>query len=170
MIIKTPQQGRYTWIFSSWHAPSLCSRALLLLYIAPSYLFCYTSPDLSLKIFAIAITMLRLNPTQLRLEAQDLKWHLDRLDARRANAVVFLEISPATRPLLRHTSMRISSIQARYPFKPYRWPEVFHLRRSPRYRSSTTGVQYRISLIGVAASLKIAISQFRNSDCCNTFG
>lgn len=84
MIIKTPQQGRYTWIFSSWHAPSLCSRALLLLYIAPSYLFCYTSPDLSLKIFAIAITMLRLNPTQLRLEAQDLKWHLDRLDARRA--------------------------------------------------------------------------------------
>lgn len=28
--------------------------------------------------------MLRLNPTQLRLEAQDFKWHLDRLDARRA--------------------------------------------------------------------------------------
>ena len=27
--------------------------------------------------------MLRLNPTQLRLEAQDFKWHVDRLDARR---------------------------------------------------------------------------------------
>lgn len=57
----------------------------LLAHCAPKCLFSCLSPTRSNLLHqSCQQSMLRLNPTQLRLEARDFKWHVDRLNARRA--------------------------------------------------------------------------------------